>query len=384
MHSPLSAHALASALTGSVSSDRPYAKLRTILAQEYQAEGVVLTDSGTSALGLAIQWALADADPPGIVALPAFSCYDIATAAVGADARVVLYDLDPETLAPDMQSLEAALHSGARAVVVAPLYGVPVEWESVASLAATHGAVLIEDAAQGHGAKWQGRPLGALGDVSVLSFGRGKGWTGGGGGALLWRGSAPALELRLQDAPWFSGPRALAGALAQWILGRPAMYRLPTALPWLGLGETRYHDPEEPRGLSRVTASLAVATRGAAQSEARLRRQRARELLDRLPAAVGTIRVPVGGEAGYLRLPVLVENAGEVISDLRALGVACAYPDTLSRLPSLRGRLIESRTGFPGAARLVHNLLTLPTHGLLQPWERDRIVNRLRRLPGRS
>src|SRR5439155_325596 len=94
----------------------------------------------------------------------------------------------PPLPSPELDSLTAALTAGARLVVVTSLYGVPVQWRAVLECAAAVGAAVIEDAAQGFGASWLGRPLGSLGAVSVLSFGRGKGWTGGRGGALLARG----------------------------------------------------------------------------------------------------------------------------------------------------------------------------------------------------
>ncbi len=95
------------------------------------------------------------------MALPAFTCFDVATAAVAAALPVVLYDIDPATLAPDFDSLELCLQQGARVVVVSPLYGMPVDWDLVERSAARYGAVVIEDAAQGHGARWRGRLLAA-------------------------------------------------------------------------------------------------------------------------------------------------------------------------------------------------------------------------------
>jgi dTDP-4-amino-4,6-dideoxygalactose transaminase len=90
------------------------------------------------------------------VALPGYTCYDVATAAVGADARILLYDLDPETLAPDWGSLERTLEAGAGVVVLAPLYGYPFDWSAGEALAARHDAILVEDAAQGAGGTWRG------------------------------------------------------------------------------------------------------------------------------------------------------------------------------------------------------------------------------------
>ena len=68
------------------------------------------------------------------------------------------------------------------AVVVAYLYGIPFDTAPVRAAAGAVGAWLIEDAAQGAGASFRGRALGAFGDLSMLSFGRGKGVTAGRGG----------------------------------------------------------------------------------------------------------------------------------------------------------------------------------------------------------
>jgi perosamine synthetase len=167
----------------------PRKAVATLLAEEFSAESVVLCGSGTQALQLALRAATQLLDAASrTVALPAFTCYDVGAAAVGAGARIALYDLSPATLAPDPDSLRTVLKDGARVVVVSPLYGVPIDWDALEQVVAPFGAVAIEDAAQGHGATWRQRPLGSLGKISVLSFGRGKGWTGLKGGALLLRG----------------------------------------------------------------------------------------------------------------------------------------------------------------------------------------------------
>ncbi|HEX6133559.1 MAG TPA: DegT/DnrJ/EryC1/StrS family aminotransferase [Longimicrobiales bacterium] len=354
----------------------PRARLRALLAREYAADGVILTDSGTSALQLAIRAALADA-AGGPVALPAFSCYDVATAAIGAHARVILYDLDPGTLSPEPASFERALRRGARAAVVAPLYGVPVDWEPLRSLTDRHSTVLIEDAAQGQGASWRGRRLGSLGTLSIVSFGRGKGWTGGAGGALLWRGAVPPGVHPAARARAGAGP--LAGAIAQWLLGRPSLYGIPSSLPWLGLGETRYHEPAPAHAMPRVAAALALATHPASVSAAVARRELADRLLERLPASVQRIRVPDHAQPGYLRLPIRAPGyAPALAAALRHLGVAGVYPLTLDRLPPLRDRLIAP-SALPGAATLVRELVTLPTHGGLSDAEEDDLVASLAR-----
>src|SRR3989442_356539 len=202
-YSPVSLSALWSAtLHGLRLAPDTRANLIALLECEYAADHVILLGSGTQALQIALRLAMSRVGDPS-VALPAFTCFDVASAAVGASARLRFYDVEPSTLAPDLESLERVLERGTRVVVVTPLYGLPVDWDTIDALAVRHGAIVIEDAAQGHHARWRGRPLGSLGSLSVLSFGRGKGLTGGAGGAPLlrepnlWR----ALEGGVRGAP---------------------------------------------------------------------------------------------------------------------------------------------------------------------------------------
>jgi len=217
VHSPLSFDALREAVVDAVHADaRPV--LAKNLCRIYDADEALLVDSGTHALQLAISLAMRITRAPNVVALPAYTCFDAATAAVGAGARIMLYDVDPETLSPDMESFERAMSSGAGVAVVSPLLGIPVEWAALESCAARYGTLLIEDAAQGFGAALNEKPLGAHGRLSVLSFGRGKGWTGGLGGALLAREGVldmlgHAHDFAPKASPEFGG---LLRAAAQW------------------------------------------------------------------------------------------------------------------------------------------------------------------------
>src|SRR5439155_271560 len=161
------------------------------------------------------------------------------------------------TLAPDLDSMTATLAEGARVIVVAPPFGVPVDWDAIEQCLMGFGALAIEDAAQGHGALWRGAPVGSAGALSVLSFGRGKGWTGGRGGALLIRRfPLDAGVGGSRAAGPFDELAALGTGVAQCVLGRPAVYRLPAALPLLHLGETRFHSPTELRRMTRAAAAL--------------------------------------------------------------------------------------------------------------------------------
>jgi dTDP-4-amino-4,6-dideoxygalactose transaminase len=354
--------------------------LKGLLAREYAASDVVLTGSGTQALQLAILAAAqrtGEASPR--LALPAFTCFDVASAGVWNELPLLFFDIDPGTLTPDLESVERTLRAGARILVVAPLYGIPVPWEPLAELAARHGAILIEDAAQGHGAEWRGRRLGTLGEIGVLSFGRGKGWTGGRGGAVLLRGASAARDREAieGDVAPPNGSVILASA-AQWALGRPRIYGVPASLPWLGLGETLYHEPVPPAGMPPRAAVLALASREAAEAEARERRRRAQDLARRLDERwARTPRVADGAEPGFLRLPVRVADARRTVDALSRWGVAPSYPVPLPMLDAVRPRLAEPAGRWPGAETLARELVTLPTHGGVSDRDREHILRGL-------
>lgn len=350
--------------------DDPRPTLQTLLEREYDAHTVLLSGSGTQALTIAIQEARRREDPKAPIALPAFSCFDVASAAVGAEARVSLYDLDPATLGPDLESLERVLRAGAGVVVVAPLYGIPVDWQALALLAARHDAVLIEDAAQGHGAAWKGKRLGTLGNLATLSFGRGKGWTGGSGGAVLMRGSTHFSPRDFSEPAFGRRAAVTIGVIAQWAVARPAVYGIPLSIPMLRLGQTTYLAPRPIRSMTRSAAAALIATHRASQGEAEARRANAAQLLAAIADGSGTLKIPVHSEntAGYLRLPLRLAKGMAGLQDQQAvlaLGLAPSYPKSLAELPQLATRLTGPERVRVGTQTLVKELVTLPTHSQL-------------------
>ena len=373
VYSPVTFGSILAGLGGAGGSGDPLPRLRDLLAREYGTSDLLLLDSGTSALRLAIEGSLAETSSD-IVALPAYCCFDVATAAVGANARVALYDVTPETLGPDFDSLRRALESGARTVVVAHLYGIPVDLDASRELADGYGAVLIEDAAQGAGGSWHGRQLGSWGDLGILSFGRGKGRTGGGGGALLANTTRGASILAgLREVPSGGGGWSrIAKLTAQWAFGRPSLYGIPASLPFLGLGETTYKEPWEPTGMSAGPAAALLVNWEPSKREEEGRRQYASDSSVRnsgedatgsSPGRPPTLAAVESG--GFLRLPRLTE-AAVARSERRDDGIMRGYPNVLVELAPVRERLLTEEP-LPGADTLVRRLQTGPSHR----WERQ-------------
>lgn len=376
--SPLTARAVLGARRSAAEAVEDQRGLRALLTERHGARDVLLTDSGTSALRLALTAATRRAGASRLVALPSWSCYDLATAADGADVEVVLYDLDPDTLGPDWAALDAALVHRPAAVVVVHPFGVPVSIAEVRRRAAASGAVIIEDAAQAVSAELDGRSAGSHGDLAILSFGRGKGWTGGGGGALLLGSSAPRDLALPHDllAPAGSAGSILAKSLVQWGLGRPALYGIPSALPFLGLGQTVYHPPHAPRHPSPAMAAMLLATNPMLGAEVEARRARAERLRARVEqSGAGTVPRPTTGTPGWLRLPFLPTDRflpRLATSAARRLGILPGYPIPLARLPGFSGRLRHSGA-TPGGELLAARLHTIPTHSLVTDGDLGRI-----------
>lgn len=376
VYSPLPA----SAVVAAVAPGDPRPGLAYDLRDAYDADEALLTASGTVALTMAIL-AAAARRPGAPIAIPGYACYDIVTAAVGAGAPVVVYDVDPATLTPDETSLARALAHGAAALVVVHLFGLPVPMGAMREAADRAGALLIEDAAQATGGRWAERPLGAHGDLGVLSFGRGKGETGGGGGALLLRRGTPlpdVVRARVSSSEG-GGLGFVARLAAQWALGRPSLYAVPASIPMLRLGETIYRDPPALRGMSASSARVLMRTRPLAAAEATTRRSHAAELVEVLGERARDVAVlPIdGGIPGWLRFPLRLAVPDALAERGRLLGWATAYPRPLLALPAL-APLVVHRHETPGADLLARTLSTVPTHSLLTAGTRAQLAAWLR------
>jgi perosamine synthetase len=363
--SPLTAGALGTAVAQAAGRrNETLAELARALETRFGAHAIALTDSGTSGLVLAMRMA---APAGGTVALPGYACVDLLTAARGAGVRVRFYDVVPETLSPDLDSVQAALARGADAIVVAHLYGYPADLPGVRALADAHGATVIEDAAQQAGGSLAGTRLGAFGPLSVLSFGRGKGTTGGRGGALMarddaWADRVASARLGLPPAGWGD----LWRAAAQWAVGRPSLYGIPASIPVLRLGETVYHPPHEPASLSIAAARLVITALARADADRTARAAVADRLRVAVHGGVQAVR-PLGGAiSGELRLPVLASAARD---GMASSGVVRSYPRPLDTEPEAAGLVWQGEPPCLGAREVCATLWTLPTHAMVT--ERD-------------
>ena len=147
------------------------------------AHKALLTHSCTAGLEMAAM--LADLQPGDEVIMPSYTFVSTANAVVLRGAVPVFVDIRPDTLNLDETLIEAAITPRTKAIVPVHYAGVGCEMDAIMAMAARHGLVVIEDAAQGLMATYKGRPLGSIGHLSALSFHETKNVISGEGGALL-------------------------------------------------------------------------------------------------------------------------------------------------------------------------------------------------------
>jgi len=153
-------------------------------------------NSGTSALHLALL--AAGVGPGDEVVTTAFTFVATVAAIEYTGARAVLVDVDPNTLTMDPNRLEAAITGSTKAVIPVHLYGRAADMDPILAIARAHNLVVVEDAAQAHGAEYKGRRVGSVGDIGCFSFYPGKNLGAfGDGGAITTGSEAYASTVRL-------------------------------------------------------------------------------------------------------------------------------------------------------------------------------------------
>jgi len=137
-----------------------------------QAQYGIGVNTGTSALHLAL---LAAGIGPGdeVITVP-FTFVATVAAIYYTGATPVFVDINPRTFTIDVNAIEGAITERTKAILPVHLYGQPADMDPILEIAKRHGLIVIEDAAQAHGAEYKGKRVGSLGDMGCFSFYPGK------------------------------------------------------------------------------------------------------------------------------------------------------------------------------------------------------------------
>ncbi|WP_407455154.1 DegT/DnrJ/EryC1/StrS family aminotransferase [Methanobrevibacter sp.] len=132
------------------------------------AEYGIAVNSGTAALHVALlSCGIGEGDE--VITTP-FTFIASGNSILYTGAKPVFADIDLDTYTMDPDSIEDLITENTKAILPVQLYGQPADMERINAIAEKHGLIVIEDAAQAHGAKFNGENVGTLGDMSCFSF----------------------------------------------------------------------------------------------------------------------------------------------------------------------------------------------------------------------
>jgi perosamine synthetase len=164
-------------------------------AEYCQVRHAISCCNGTVALHVAL---LALGVGPGDeVIVPTLSYVATANAVSYCGAVPVLADVCPRTWNLDPEQIAARITPRTRGIVVVHLYGLPADMQAIRAVADRHGLFVLEDAAEAHGAEYQGQRVGGIGDAGTFSFYGNKIITTGEGGMVVTNDDALARKVRL-------------------------------------------------------------------------------------------------------------------------------------------------------------------------------------------
>jgi dTDP-4-amino-4,6-dideoxygalactose transaminase len=132
------------------------------------AQACVTVGNGTDALHLALR--AADVGPGDEVITVAHTFFATTEAIVLAGATPVYVDIDPDTYLLDVTQIESRLTSRTKAILPVHLYGQMADMAPIMDIATRHNLVVIEDAAEAHGAEYRGQRAGSIGHLGCFSF----------------------------------------------------------------------------------------------------------------------------------------------------------------------------------------------------------------------
>ncbi len=221
--------------SGWISSEGPYiARFEQAVAEKLGRRHAIAVCNGTAALQVAVD--ALGLGPGDEVILPSLTIISCVAAIVRAGATPVLVDSDPHTWNMDVDAVAACITPRTRAIMPVHLYGLPVDLDPLLALAQRHGLAIIEDAAEGLGGSYRGRPCGSFGTLSTLSFYPNKLVTTGEGGMVLTDDDQLALRCRRQRNLCFIEQRRFLHEELGW------NYRMTSLQAALGLAQVEAWD----------------------------------------------------------------------------------------------------------------------------------------------
>jgi perosamine synthetase len=184
--------------SGFIAQGPRVAEFEEAFASYVGTKHAIATTSGTTALHLSLL-ALGIGNGDEVITTP-FSFAATGNCALYVGARPVFVDIDPQTFNLDPEGIEAAITEKTKAILPVHLYGQPAKMDRIKEISEEHGIPVVEDAAQAHGAMFQDKMIGSIGDMACFSFYPTKNMTTSEGGMITTNNTELADMARILRA----------------------------------------------------------------------------------------------------------------------------------------------------------------------------------------
>jgi dTDP-4-amino-4,6-dideoxygalactose transaminase len=334
------------------------ASFEKLFAERLGLGGVVLLDSGSNALYMAVK--VLDLPPGSEVIVPSFTWISCAHAVVLCGARPVFCDVDYETQNVTAQTIAAAKTPNTRAVMVVHYAGLPIDVENVAE----PGLPVIEDAAHAVDSRKNGKACGGLGDVGIYSFDAVKNLAMGEGGGITAR-----------------DPRHVARArqLRYCGIGTSGFDASASKQRWWEYNVTDFFPKMVP---SDIGASIGLAQLRKLDAM-QAKRKKIWELYQKEFADISWLKRPVDAAPvdrhSYFTYCIRVDGGGrdKLAKFLYDNGIYA----TLRYQPLHMIPIYGSKAKLPVCERLNEEALSIPLHPGLSDADVDKIISSLKKFP---
>jgi len=351
----------------------------TFLHSWIDDEKVFFLSSGSAALILSLK-SLKQISKRKKVIFPAYTCPSILTAIVKNDLTPVICDIDRNGFNMNLNQLRSKIDKNTLAVIAVHLYGLPENIYQIKELTEKENVFLVEDAAQAFGNDLDSKPLGHFGDLSVLSFDRGKPMNLLSGGAIVV--NAPQLtEIVVNVYKHYKPVHPLVFNLKYYILlvlysflFHPRMFWIPQALPWLKIGETNFTLDVNINHISPPVLKLGQVIRRKFTDIKNVRLELIRqykEIFHMHRHYFSFQHNDIDKEIILLRYPVVLRSKkirDETLKILqkKGLGASGSYPAPINEL-NVASSYFKSSESYPNAKFISERIMTLPLHENVKP-----------------
>ena len=355
-------------------------------SQYIECKYAFATSSGTSALYVLLNaYGFKNNDE---IIIPAYTCESLGRLLIDMGYVVKFVDVDKETYNICIEDLQQKISKNTKAVIAVHMFGNPCEMDAILEISHNNGSIVIEDAAQAMGAKYDHKKVGTIGDAGFFSLGVGKPITTICGGLIVTDDKEIANKSRemigtFKEISQLSKLTILIKMVMLPLIQNRIIYSCIYSLIETRrikrracLKERKGYDDLRYK-YTNIQACLGMMQLSHLEEFNKTRIQNAEYLLKNLACMPNfkTLKSPIKSKSIYLRLPIWIkkitfDQRNELINEFGKSGIdtSIAYPNSLPRFFN------NTAANFLNTDELINKTITLPTHPLVRTDDLIKII----------